>query len=400
MDFGIVTWLLRCLALLGLVCLSAGCNSQKPSGRVESLIREVERGEVEQSLSFFSSRFVSRHGIGPLRANLSSEAVEIKEQGGIKAITILKEETVGEVSEVTAEITKGNGESSTLRYKLVKEQGAWKIDDVMSGSSPEAEESEPLHPESAVTDVVNWAHKAQAGRIRDWLKSQPQPPVCKATAVDRAALPDEVRYHEVGAPKVEERLRNALDPVLKLVGCTGTQGLVLYRGQNIYAFSLDHDQIAITPGALYFIDPPPDESIFHTLAELRVFLAREVFRQIVLLEKPGAGLNEADMKLRAELKIDYLAALVSLEIDHDPGILDRAAQDIDLFGKPVGVAPGTEGVPLLQQIQDVFGAARQDARNRSQSAGNSPNYQTIETALSPDFRTSVNPDGYDQRNES
>jgi hypothetical protein len=354
--------LLLGLALLSMASLNTGCNSQKPSGRVESLIRTVERGEVEQSLTFFSSGFVGRRGISQLKADLLNEAVEIKEQGGIKSITVLKEEVVGEVAEVTMEITKGNGESATLRYKLVKEQGAWKIDGVMSGSSPEAEESEPLHPESAVADVVNWAHKAQAGRIRDWLKSQPAPPVCKATAADRAALPDEVRYHEVGDPKVEERLRSALEPVLKLVGCTGTQGLVLYRGQNIYAFSLDHGQIAITPGALYFTDPPPDERIIHTLAELRIFLALEVFGQIVPVEKPGPGLNEADMRLRQELKLDYLAALTSLEIDRDPAILERAAQDIDLFGKPVGAAPGTDGIPTLQQIQDVFGAARQGAQ--------------------------------------
>src|SRR2546429_4605862 len=127
--------LLLGLALLSMASLNTGCNSQKPSGRVESLIRTVERGEIEQSLTFFSNRMVSRRGIGPLRADLLNEAVEIKEQGGIKSITVLKEETVGEVAEVTAEITKGNGESSTLRYKLVKEQGAWKIDAVASGSS-------------------------------------------------------------------------------------------------------------------------------------------------------------------------------------------------------------------------------------------------------------------------
>ena len=354
--------LLLGLALLSMASLNTGCNSQKPSGRVESLIRTVERGEIEQSLTFFSNRMVSRRGIGPLRADLLNEAVEIKEQGGIKSITVLKEETVGEVAEVTAEITKGNGESSTLRYKLVKEQGAWKIDAVASGSSSDTDEIEPLHPESAIEDVVNWVHKAQAAQIKNWLKSQPAPPICRASAVDRASLPDEVRYHEIGDPKIEERLRSALEPVLKLAGCSNAQGLVLYKGQNVYAFSLDNGQIAITPGALYFTSPPSDERIIHTLAELRIFLAREVFRQIVPLEKPGAGLNEADMRLRQELKLDYLAALTSLEIDRDPAILDRVALDIDLFGKPVGAAPGTDGIPTLQQIQDVFGAARQDAQ--------------------------------------
>jgi hypothetical protein len=353
--------LLLGITLLCLASLDIGCNlSQKPSGAVESLIRQVERGEIEQSLSFFSSGFVGRRGIGQLKADLSSEAVEIKEQGGIKAVKVLKEEVVGDVAEVTMEITKGNGDSTTLRYKLVKEQGAWKVDDVMSGSSSDAEESEPLHPESAVADVVNWAHKTQAVRIRDWLKSQPAPSVCTAPAVNRDALPDEVRYHEVDDPKTKERLLNALDPVLKLVGCQNAQGIVLYKGQNVYAFNLGNGQIAITPGALYFTNPPPDERVFHPLAELRIFLALEVFGQIVPVEKPGPGLNEADMRLRQELKLNYLAALASLAIDRDPTILDRAALDIHLFGKPFGVASGTRGTPTLRQIQDAFGAARQD----------------------------------------
>jgi len=60
-------------------------------------------------------------------------------------------------------------------------------------------------------------------------------------------------------PKARERLLIALDPVLTLVGCSKARGLVLYKGQHVYAGNLDRGQIAITPGDSYFTGSPPDE---------------------------------------------------------------------------------------------------------------------------------------------
>ncbi len=175
-------------------------------------------------------------------------------------------------------------------------------------------------------------------------------------------MPDEVKYHDVDYPKTKERLLSALEPVLTLVGCSNSRGIILYKGSYVYAGNLSGGQIAITPGSAYFIGSPPDESIFHNLAELRIFLGREVFRRMVPIEPPTAGLNEADMLLRRDLKLNYLAAITSLSLDHDPTILDRVVLDLDLYAKPAGIMSGTQGVPSLHQIQDVFGAAKQDFR--------------------------------------
>jgi len=235
----------------------------------------------------------------------------------------------------------------------------WKVDGV-SADSGQANES--LHPESAVEDVVKWARDVGASSLKNWIEKQAPPPICKAPLVDRATLPDEVKYHDVDDPKVRERLLSALDPVLKLVGCSNTQGVVLYEGLNVYAGHLDGGQIAITPGGLYFAGSPPDEEIFHELAQLRIFLAREMFRQMIPVEKPNAGLNETDMLLRRELKLTYLAGIASLTIDQDPVILDRVALDLDLYAKPAGAVSGSQGVPSLDQIEDVFGAAKQEYR--------------------------------------
>lgn len=169
-----------------------------------------------------------------------------------------------------------------------------------------------------------------------------------------------MKYHDVEDPRTREELIDSLKPVLALVGCQNTQGVILYKGSNIYAGNLEDGHIAITPGSLYFAGAPPDERVFHELAKLRIFLAREIFRQLVRPEPLAAGHNNADMVLRYELKLSYLAALASLTIDKNPNVLDRAALDIDLYAKRAGAMSGTQGIPTLQQIEDIFGAARQN----------------------------------------
>jgi hypothetical protein len=42
-----------------------------------------------------------------------------------------------------------------------------------------------------------------------------------------------------------------------------------------------------------------------------------------------------------------MAGLVSLAIDRDPTILDRAALDISTYAKPIGVVSGTQGTAQL-----------------------------------------------------
>jgi hypothetical protein len=71
------------------------------------------------------------------------------------------------------------------------------------------------------------------------------------------------------------------------------------------------------------------------------------------ISPPTAAFNEADMILRRDLKLNYLAGLVSLTIDKDSTILDRAALDIASYAKPVSIVSGPQGTPSLQQIKEM-----------------------------------------------
>ena len=198
--------------MVELLSINPGCSlSAKPSKTVDNLCRAMESGDVDRAATLFSSGVINRVGIQALKQDLLGGVAELKEHGGIKSIRVVKEDVVGDVAEVMVEITRGNGNVSPVRYKLVKEQGVWKVDKVGSG-----EASEPLHPENAVEDVVKWARDVGASSLKSWVGKQPVPAVCKASAVDRATLPDEVKYHDVDDPKARERLLSALEPVVKL----------------------------------------------------------------------------------------------------------------------------------------------------------------------------------------
>src|SRR5207302_1170682 len=139
-----------------------------------------------------------------LKADLAKTTAELKEHGGIKSTKVLSEDEAGDLAEVLVEITRGNGDVTKARYKFVKEQGTWKIDDV-SLETP-SQSAEALHAESAVEDIVKWARDTGASKLRSWLEKQSPPPVCNAPSVDRNSLPDEVKYHDVDDAKTKERL--------------------------------------------------------------------------------------------------------------------------------------------------------------------------------------------------
>lgn len=130
---------------------------------------------------------------------------------------------VGDVAEVTVEITRGNGNVSPVHYKLIKEQGVWKIDGVSVDSASQA--NEPLHSESAVEDVVRWARDTGASNLKSWIEKQAPPAICKAPVVDRATLPDEVKY--LSLPKIQSDRRRQL--------CSGSLALFCLE---LFAFRL------------------------------------------------------------------------------------------------------------------------------------------------------------------
>ena len=120
-------------AVFGVLGPMADCGfRKKPSTVVEDLCRTVERGEIDRAASVMSQGFITRAGIDNIKESLRQTALWIKNDGGIRSIKVLKEDTVGDVAEVTVQITRGGGDSSVVHYRLIREQGEWKIDAIAS----------------------------------------------------------------------------------------------------------------------------------------------------------------------------------------------------------------------------------------------------------------------------
>lgn len=146
---GNFTTFLRILVAIVAVTVLASivsCNfRKKPSTVVEDLVRTVERGEIDRAATFMSQGLVSRQGIEYIKESSRQTALWIKRAGGIKSIEVLKEDTVGDVAEVTIKITRGGGDSSVVYYRLIWEGGDWKIDGVAS---------DPTSPAPSATSSV------------------------------------------------------------------------------------------------------------------------------------------------------------------------------------------------------------------------------------------------------
>jgi hypothetical protein len=132
------------VAAVAVLTSIVSCGSRrKPSTVVEDLCRTVERGEIDQAARFNSQGFIGRNGIDSIKESLRQTSLWIRHDGGIKSIEILKEDAVGDVAEVTVNITRGGGDSSVVYYKLIWENGDWKIDGVASDTTSPAPSATP-----------------------------------------------------------------------------------------------------------------------------------------------------------------------------------------------------------------------------------------------------------------
>jgi hypothetical protein len=116
---------------LCLIVLSCGCSylSSGPSDTAVNFFRHVERGEIGDAAQLYSSGYINTHG-GPdkVKSDLADLARTLKEKGGVKSIQVTKEEVYGELADVTIKVVLLDGTERSNTAKLIKESGAWKLD--------------------------------------------------------------------------------------------------------------------------------------------------------------------------------------------------------------------------------------------------------------------------------
>lgn len=115
--------LLVVVGSLGLVGCGGGAG---PGDTVKELAHAMEKGDVE-TVKKIAPAMQAILGSDKLGQMVAEAAKGMKEEGGIKAITIDEETIDGDSATVKATIEKGNGEKDTEDFKLEKVNGQWVI---------------------------------------------------------------------------------------------------------------------------------------------------------------------------------------------------------------------------------------------------------------------------------
>lgn len=119
------------LLVLGTTCSSAS-PSHSPSQTVRTYWSNFEKGDAEANLNLCSKRFLSAYpevGVSQVKEGFKTFSKYINDRGGIRSIEIQKEDILRDTAEVTAMVKRGDQGYWEISYKLVKEDGAWKIDE-------------------------------------------------------------------------------------------------------------------------------------------------------------------------------------------------------------------------------------------------------------------------------
>jgi len=102
--------------------------SANPGGTVVQFVKYVEAGNSDGAMGLFSSK-MPKEAKDKMKYAIPLGSQGLKAKGGVKSVDILNEDVKGETAEVKYKIVYGNGtEDKNESFKLVKENGEWKID--------------------------------------------------------------------------------------------------------------------------------------------------------------------------------------------------------------------------------------------------------------------------------
>lgn len=116
------------LTALVLTCSFAlvGCGGggNTPGDAVKDLTYAMEAGDAEK-VKELVPELSENLGDDKIETLVKQSAKEAEANGGVKSITIDKEEIDGDKATVTATMVDGNGNSETDEFELVKKDGKW-----------------------------------------------------------------------------------------------------------------------------------------------------------------------------------------------------------------------------------------------------------------------------------
>jgi|GEM_PF-1835444 len=135
----------KLLSILVLACsfILVGCGggASGPGQTVKDFAYAMEAGDANKVGQIMPS-MKAMLGEEKLKGMMTEAAADMKKKGGIKSVTIDKEEVNGDSAKVTATIETGDGNKDTDDFTLSKVDGKWVItlgDEAKGPGGPEGE---------------------------------------------------------------------------------------------------------------------------------------------------------------------------------------------------------------------------------------------------------------------
>ncbi|MBV9958301.1 MAG: DUF4878 domain-containing protein [Acidobacteria bacterium] len=121
------------MALLLTLLSGVSCSRffSSPTSVVRNLMGDITAGKIDDAAALLSSNYIqSKGGMVSVKQKLADVAWVVKEKKNLKSFEVQTEEVFGDLASVTASVVSSDGITRTIKFKLVKENGAWKIDSV------------------------------------------------------------------------------------------------------------------------------------------------------------------------------------------------------------------------------------------------------------------------------
>jgi len=118
---------LRLLIAVSATLVSCALLRPGPADTVRSFYAAVEKGDFDAALSFVAKELRSSLGEDKLRAGLAEQRRTIQAKKGVSDLSVVEGEVTDQVAKVKVTVTFGDNSSDTEDWKLIKEDGRWRV---------------------------------------------------------------------------------------------------------------------------------------------------------------------------------------------------------------------------------------------------------------------------------
>lgn len=134
----VTAYVFTMVALLSAINITCRQSSLSPSETAKAYINYLAEGKIDDAAKLVSSNFANKRGAYGTNLYLADVAAgyalsKKNNQGKPMTITIVREDIVGDLAEVSVKMSYGDQGAYSGIYKFIKDKGLWKFDGIDSG---------------------------------------------------------------------------------------------------------------------------------------------------------------------------------------------------------------------------------------------------------------------------